>query len=149
MYFADDHIVCEIQLLVLVEATIVNRVVVTLCKQLQIALLVSLLRHDAMNDWDALTWELVDNDIAVDDWRVFSQQKDVATLHTRLHRAREYDNDRTLSPECQLHHIPHHDRRRHNHCELEDLIDKLCRHREQSKGLEKGIVLETYRSWLH
>ena len=85
MDFANDHAILDVQRFVLVEASVVHGVVIALRQKLQFSFLVCLLGHNAMHDWNVLALQLVDDNIAIDDWSVFGQYQHIASLHGRLH----------------------------------------------------------------
>ena len=85
--FSDDHSVLDVEHFVLVQASVVHGVVVAFGQQHQFSILVCLLGHDSVHDRNVLAFELIHNDVAIDDGRVLREEKHVASLHRWLHRA--------------------------------------------------------------
>ena len=123
--FADDHFVSQIEHALFVETSVINRVVVTLGKELDDAIGGDLLGGDSVDDWDVFSFNLVHNDVPVLDGCVVRQNQDVSPLHFWLHRAGQDHDDGALSPEAQLHYVPDHDSTGDYQSELESLVDQL------------------------
>ena len=77
--------VLQVQHFLPIEATIVHRVIIALCQNVQLTLLISLRRHNSMHDRNVLAFDFVYNDISVLNWSVFSQEENVTSLHGGLH----------------------------------------------------------------
>ena len=78
-----------------------------------------------MDNWDIFSFELIDNDISVFHRSVFMEEKYVTSLHRGLHGAGKNDDNRTLSPQAELHNIPDHDCACNDKAELQSLINEL------------------------
>ena len=127
LYLANDLAFIEVELLVFVEAAIVDRIIVSLSQKFEVSFCIILLSNDSVDDWDVLTLKLVHYNITVLNWGVLGQEEDVASLHFRLHRPGEHDNDGALRPENELHHVPNHDCARDDQVKLQTLVDQLNR----------------------
>mmetsp|Transcript_37748 Transcript_37748/g.121133 ORF Transcript_37748/g.121133 Transcript_37748/m.121133 type:complete len:265 (+) Transcript_37748:478-1272(+) len=120
---SEDVVSLEPELSRGVEASVVDAVVVALRQELDGAVNLFVDLHDAVDDGDLAVLDLEDDDLADSDGVVLVvQKKNVAALEGRFHGPAQHYDDGALGLGEEHQPLPDHQRREHDHRQIQTLV---------------------------
>jgi len=110
-----------------VQSTIVDGVVVSLGQELERTVFFLVDLDDSMDDGDFSAFDLEDDDLADSDGflAMIGEEKQIASMESRLHGSRQHHHDRRLASRHHHQSLPYHECGGHDHSKVENLIVQL------------------------